>query len=74
MLDLMGVVLAQLKIEDTDRSPHHDNGQKERDQPGWALKQTGHLLQVIGTKMTSLGERLGHESDSALTTPLTAQD
>ena len=75
MLDQMGVILAGLKIEEAKHveESYFDNGDIQHDQPGWALKQSGRLLQVVGTKKTSLGERIGRESDSALATPLPTQ-
>ncbi len=53
MLDLMGVILAELKIEEMRHSPNpqHENGARDRDQPGWALKQVGRVLQFVGTQM-----------------------
>jgi hypothetical protein len=76
MIDQMGVMLAGLKIEDTEhsRTLRQDSEKVENDRPRWVLKRAGHWLQVVGARMTSMGERIGHESDSALTTPLAARD
>ena len=76
MISQMGVMLAGLKIADMKQSQmiHHDSEMAESEQPGWLLKQAGRWLQVVGAKMAFLGERIGHESNSAPTTALTAQE
>jgi hypothetical protein len=68
MIDYMGVMLADLKVEEMRRSmtPIEDyDPQIVLEMPSWVAQCIGRLLLVVGGRMTTLGERMDHERDMA---------
>jgi hypothetical protein len=76
MVDNMGTILAQLKIEETRRSvtPILDyDAQIVPEQPRLMAQQVGRVLQAMGSRITALGEHVSQERDIAPVTSLREQ-
>jgi len=64
MVDNTGMILAQLKIEETRRSvtPILDyDAQIVPEQPRWTAQRVGWVLRAVGSRITALGEYVSRE-------------
>ena len=80
MIDNISMVLAEIKVDEVRRSlssvwqEEYRLANSKQNKSEALSKQVGRFLQVVGSRMSALGQLVNRERDAALETSLTDQN